>query len=270
MKHASLLFVLTALFMVSCGSNRRTYKRKYPERKQVEARKTDDNRPTDTFESTSKTTVYTDVVKGYIDRFDDIAMDQMREFGIPASITLAQGILESGAGRGDLVRRANNHFGIKCHKGWTGPSVRHDDDRRGECFRKYRKPEASYVDHSLFLTGRSRYAFLFDLRKDDYRGWAKGLKKAGYATDPKYPNKLISIIERYGLHQYDARVLGKRVKPSKPVVAYKSTDQEVYRVKKGDTLYSLSRKYGVSVEAIKERNGLTGNNIQVGQELYFK
>ncbi|MBL7472883.1 glucosaminidase domain-containing protein [Robertkochia sediminum] len=269
MKNAYLLLTLTALLLASCGSHKRTYNKRSPDRKQVEVRKPEKKREQDTFESTSKTTVYTDVVKGYIDQFDEIAMDQMKEFGIPASITLAQGILESGAGRGDLVRRANNHFGIKCHKGWTGPSVRHDDDKRNECFRKYRHPEASYADHSRFLTGRSRYAFLFDLDKDDYKGWAKGLKKAGYATDPKYPNKLISIIERYGLYKYDAMVLGKRAK-RQPEVVYKTTNQEVYRVKKGDTLYSLSRKYGVSVEAIKERNNLQGNNIQVGQELYFK
>ncbi|THD68763.1 LysM peptidoglycan-binding domain-containing protein [Robertkochia marina] len=258
--------MLLALLAVGCGTHKRTYNEKprQPEKKQVEVEKAE----TETLESTSKTTVYTDVVRAYIGTYDDIAMAQMKTYGIPASITLAQGILESGAGRGDLVKRANNHFGIKCHKGWTGPSVSHDDDSRGECFRKYRHPEESYADHSRFLTGRQRYAFLFEYEKDDYKAWAKGLKKAGYATDPRYPNKLISIIEKYGLYTFDAMVLGKKV--NQPAVAFEGEDLNAYKVQKGDTLYSLSRKYGVSVDKIKELNGLKDNNIQIGQELYFK
>src|SRR5690606_7680630 len=133
--------------------------------------------------------------------------DEMREFGIPASITLAQGILESGSGRGELTLKTNNHFGIKCHTGWEGGMEYHDDDEKGECFRKYNDPYTSYRDHSLFLTSRSRYAPLFDLRTDDYKGWAKGLRKAGYATDPRYPQKLIGLIERYELYRYDDQVL---------------------------------------------------------------
>ena len=267
MNYKYLILLLFATLMVGCGTRKKTYsyKRHYPQReRQVQK----EEREKETFESTSTTTVYTDVVRGYIDRFDDIAMEQMREFGIPASITLAQGILESGAGRGDLVQRANNHFGIKCHKGWTGPSVTHDDDEKGECFRKYEHPESSYADHSRFLTERQRYAFLFGLDKDDYKAWARGLKKAGYATDPRYPDKLMSIIEKYGLYQYDAMVLGKRVveRPS----GFKSESQEIHKVEKGDTLYSLSRKYGITVEAIRSLNGLPDNNIQVGQELYIK
>ena len=132
----------------------------------------------------------------YIAFFKAVAIYEMKLYGIPASITLAQGILESGSGRGRLARDANNHFGIKCHD-WTGPRVYHDDDRAQECFRKYNDPNQSYRDHSLFLAKRKRYANLFKHKPTDYKAWARGLKKAGYATDPKYPQKLISLIERY-------------------------------------------------------------------------
>jgi flagellum-specific peptidoglycan hydrolase FlgJ len=142
----------------------------------------------------------------YIADFAEISKVEMQKYKIPASITLAQGILESGAGKGRLAREANNHFGIKCHD-WTGDRIYHDDDRSGECFRKYRNPEESYEDHSKFLTQRRRYAPLFELRQDDYKGWARGLKKAGYATDRNYPKKLIGLIERYELHKYDDEVL---------------------------------------------------------------
>ena len=131
----------------------------------------------------------------------------MQLYGIPASITLAQRILESGAGRSGLSRKSNNHFGIKCHKDWTGERVYHDDDELQECFRKYKDPDISFRDHSLFLTERTRYKDLFKLKKDDYKGWAKGLRKAVYATNPKYPKKLITIIERYKLFNLYAEVL---------------------------------------------------------------
>jgi flagellum-specific peptidoglycan hydrolase FlgJ len=130
----------------------------------------------------------------YIETYKGLAMTEMRRTGIPASITLAQGILESGNGNSTLAVKANNHFGIKCHD-WNGPSIKQDDDRKNECFRKYRNPEKSYKDHSDFLTGRSRYAFLFDLKPDDYKAWARGLKKAGYATSSSYASALIKIIE---------------------------------------------------------------------------
>src|SRR5690606_28909978 len=159
---------------------------------------------------------YSERVANYINEYRDIAKEEMLQYGIPASITLAQGILESGAGAGELTLKANNHFGIKCHKGWEGDRVYHDDDERQECFRKYNDPKYSYRDHSLFLTQRSRYQDLFKLRKDDYKGWAKGLRKAGYATDPKYPEKLIGIIERYNLEKYDEDVLGKRISAVNP------------------------------------------------------
>jgi len=139
----------------------------------------------------------------YINLYKDIALEEMNMYGIPASITLAQGILESGHGNSNLAKKANNHFGIKCHKGWTGKTYHMDDDAEDECFRKYKNPYESFKDHSIFLSTRSRYEFLFDLEITDYQAWAKGLKKAGYATNPKYPQLLINIIEDYELHQYD-------------------------------------------------------------------
>ena len=146
----------------------------------------------------------------YIDLYKKIAIDKMKEYHIPASITLAQGILESGSGNSRLAQKANNHFGIKCHKGWTGKTFYMDDDAKDECFRKYNKVEDSYRDHSLFLTQRGRYSFLFEYDTKDYKSWAYGLKKAGYATNPRYPELLIRIIEKYDLAQYDSGKLGKR------------------------------------------------------------
>lgn len=139
----------------------------------------------------------------YIEKYKDIAIEKMYEYKIPASITLAQGILESGSGNSRLARRANNHFGIKCHSTWKGKTFREDDDARRECFRKYKSAEDSYRDHSLFLTTRGRYSDLFKLKITDYKGWAYGLKKAGYATNPKYPQLLIKIIENYNLDVFD-------------------------------------------------------------------
>ena len=147
----------------------------------------------------------------YIEYFKHIAMQEMIDYGIPASITLAQGILESGSGKGRLAVEANNHFGIKCHK-WDGDKIFHDDDKKNECFRKYKNPQTSFRDHSVFLTTRSRYEFLFDFKIDDYVSWSEGLKKAGYATDPNYPQKLINIIERYNLYEYDKIVVNKNRK----------------------------------------------------------
>ena len=196
----------------------------------------------------------------YIKRYAEIAKSEMRKSKIPASITLAQGILESGSGKGRLAVNANNHFGIKCH-GWKGQKIYHDDDRRQECFRKYKKAESSYADHSEFLTTRKRYGNLFKLNQDDYRAWAKGLKKAGYATDPKYPQKLISLIERYQLYKYDKEVLGS--------IATVRVNSGVFRyiIEKGDTLYALAKRYNTTVDAIKELNNLSSNNITLGQEI---
>ena len=139
----------------------------------------------------------------YVKKYAPAATKNMRFFKIPASITLAQGILESGYGEGTLAKKANNHFGIKCHKGWKGKSITHDDDEKDECFRSYKNPLRSYRDHSLFLVDRDRYSSLFTLNRKDYKGWAVGLKAAGYATDPKYADKLISLIERFNLNRFD-------------------------------------------------------------------
>ena len=224
--------------------------------------------------STSVTYVGTDVIGMYIFQYKDIAMSNMKIYGIPASIILAQGILESGAGRGDLCIKANNHFGIKCHEGWTGESVRHDDDSSQECFRKYDAPAGSFNDHALFLTGRSRYASLFNLSKEDYKGWANGLRRAGYATDPTYPEKLISYIERYDLGQYDAVVMGKDYTPLEKqdtrIAAFDSQNQSLYEVQKGDTLYSISKKYNLLVNELKQINNLSANTISIGQRLIVK
>jgi len=151
----------------------------------------------------------------YIAKYKDLAISEMKRTGVPASITLAQGMIESYYGKSTLAREGNNHFGIKCHNGWTGPTVRHHDDRRNECFRKYRHPEDSYYDHSDFLRSGSRYSFLFDLPATDYKSWARGLKKAGYATDPDYANMLIRKIEENRLYIYDKAL----TTPEKPVTA---------------------------------------------------
>jgi LysM repeat protein len=141
--------------------------------------------------------------EAYINNYKDIAVSEMKRTGIPASITLAQGMIESDYGRSTLAREANNHFGIKCHNDWAGPKAYHDDDNRNECFRKYNKPEDSFYDHSQFLKSASRYGFLFGLSSTDYKAWAHGLKKAGYATNPDYANMLIRTIEEKNLHYYD-------------------------------------------------------------------
>ena len=142
-------------------------------------------------------------IKRYIKLYAPIARKHMKVYKIPASITMAQGILESGYGEATLAKKGNNHFGIKCHKDWKGKKIYHDDDEENECFRSYRNPVKSYKDHSLFLVNRDRYRFLFDLKRKDYKSWAEGLKKAGYATDPEYSQKLISLIERFSLSELD-------------------------------------------------------------------
>jgi LysM repeat protein len=164
------------------------------------------------------TTYSNGVAETYVDRFKDLAVSEMIRTGIPASITLAQGMVESNYGRSTLAREANNHFGIKCHNGWSGPSVRHHDDRRNECFRKYRSADESYYDHSEFLRTGSRYTFLFKLETTDYKGWARGLKQAGYATNPDYANMLIRKIEEHNLQRFDLgyATAGSLPKPKEP------------------------------------------------------
>jgi flagellum-specific peptidoglycan hydrolase FlgJ len=213
-------------------------------------------------------------VNDYIANYKDVAMSNMKSYGIPASIILAQGILESGAGKSSLAVTANNHFGIKCHNDWKGESVLKDDDAAQECFRKYNDPAESFKDHATFLTGRNRYASLFELSKDDYEAWAKGLRLAGYATDPNYPQKLISYIESYELYQYDSQVLGKKFTLNKkkmestPVVENKSLGE--YEVQQGDTLFSIAKKFNLNLEEVKQKNNLIDNNLYVGQKLRLK
>lgn len=225
---------------------------------------------TETIESTSKTLVTSDLIHGYIFKYKDIAMSNMKNFGIPASIILAQGILESGAGQGKLALHSNNHFGIKCYTDWTGETTNHDDDASQECFRKYKNPNESYQDHAKIVSKRTRYASLFNLKKDDYTGWAKGLKAAGYATDPKYPEKLISYIERYHLDEYDNMVLGKDYVLDKNQTKISSDKLNQYVVQQGDTLYSISKKFNISVDDLKKQNNLFDNTISIGQTILIK
>jgi LysM repeat protein len=177
-----------------------------------------------------------------------------------------------------LASKSNNHFGIKCHTGWKGGRVFHDDDEKGECFRKYKYVQSSYEDHSKFLSGRRRYASLFKLRKSDYKGWAKGLKKAGYATDKKYPKKLIKIIEDYKLYEFDKfrekdlKKIKKETKRSqvKTITKSKKSPHQNYKVKKGDTLYSIARKFKTTIKNLKDANNLSTNNLSIGQQLTIK
>ena len=221
-------------------------------------------------------------VTSYIERFKTIAIQEMNKDGIPASITLAQGLFESGYGNGDLAKIANNHFGIKCTTDWKGKGYYKDDDQVNDCFRVYDKPEDSYRDHVEFLK-KKRYAALFELDKNDYKGWAKGLKQAGYATNPKYPELLVGVIEKYNLDQYDRpegevqkikredRVLtqinqniGKEVKDS---LIQTTPPDKLYTIKQGDTLYSISKRFGLTIDELKALNNMADNSIKVGQKL---
>lgn len=274
MKKHIIYTLLGLLILSSCGTQNRVAKSKKKTKKTTRVVKTTTPKtaPVEVVKTTPKVEVKTPKTSTksktelYIETYSDVAKKEMERHGIPASITLAQGILESGSGNGELTMKSNNHFGIKCHKGWKGQRVYHDDDKDKECFRKYANPAYSFTDHSLFLTGRSRYAFLFKLPKDDYKAWAKGLKKAGYATDKKYPKKLIALIERYGLYKYDAEVLGKKPEDAKKV----TTHNDRYTVSKGDTLYSIAKKHKITVAKLKSLNGLDSNEIFVGQVLFVK
>lgn len=228
---------------------------------------------TETLIATSKISVSKNTVESYVHLYAPAAMQSMKMYGIPASIKLAQGILESGSGNGTLCTTANNHFGIKCKEEWTGESVSHTDDAPNECFRKYNSALESYNDHSEFLANRVYYKNLFTLDKSDYKAWAKGLKKAGYATDPKYPAKLINIIERYRLFEYDEMVLGtnyKFVATEKEEIknlAFNNSDKQIYTVQAGDTLFAISQKFNSTIDQIKELNGLKSNSLNVGQTI---
>ena len=218
----------------------------------------------------------------YIDHFKTIAIQEMNLYGIPASITLAQGLFESGSGNGELARVANNHFGIKCTSDWKGKSYYKDDDSHNDCFRVYDRAEDSFRDHSEFLK-RPRYTKLFQLDKNDYVGWANGLKAAGYATNPNYPQLLINIIQKYHLDQYDSpetdaqkekredkvmtQIQDNTIVAKQDSAIQTNTVNNLYTVATGDTLYSISRRFGITVEDLKSLNNLTDNNIKIGQKL---
>ncbi len=196
--------------------------------------------------------------ENYLNDYKEIAIREMQRSGVPASITLAQGMLESSNGKSRLATRGKNHFGIKCNNGWTGKRIRKTDDARRECFRKYKKSSDSFRDHSDFLRNSARYSDLFSLNKNDYKGWAYGLKKTGYATNPKYPELLIGLIERYQLSQFDNKT---------PSIVNSNSKNILYQVKKGDTLFSISKKLNVELEELKRLNNLKDNNIGIGDEL---
>lgn len=230
-------------------------------------------------------------VEEYIEQFRETAMNEMKRSGVPASITLAQGILESESGNSELVKRSNNHFGIKCKSSWSGESVKHDDDARGECFRAYTDANESYRDHSDFLRVNKRYSALFSLDPADYEGWAKGLKKAGYATNPRYPDLLIKYVEQYNLQQYSLAVINKlpamdiakniddkenivpvEIKNEIPVVDNNNMQVEpamvsainktkcVY-VKKGTSLLVVANNNNISLSKLMEFNDMTEEGI---------
>jgi uncharacterized FlgJ-related protein len=235
----------------------------------------------------------------YIETFKDIAIKKMKKYRIPASITLAQGILESGSGNSRLARKGNNHFGIKCHKDWHGKKIFEDDDEKHECFRKYKKAEDSYSDHSKFLTQRGRYSFLFNYKTTDYKSWAYGLKKAGYATNPKYPELLIRLIKKYDLDKYDSDVKSSTHKKTRdkhldktkaelslpPAIATykkvykKSNGRQVYEnnrvnliiTKSGDTFYSIAEEFGIYTWQLYKYNDLNKKHVlKVGERIYLE
>ncbi|WP_406824630.1 glucosaminidase domain-containing protein [Pedobacter sp. KACC 23697] len=229
----------------------------------------------------------------YIDEFKGVAIEEMNSAGIPASITLAQGILESGSGNSDLAKYANNHFGIKCTSEWKGKNYFRDDDQKNDCFRVYKDARESFRDHSEFLK-RKRYSFLFQLDKNDYKSWAQGLKTAGYATNPRYPDLLINTIEKYELYQYDQPESEKQkiaredrvfseINQNIPKEKAKFTPVETppagakpiladgtYTVVKGDTLYNIAKRFNLTVDQLKMLNDITTDAIKLGQTLKVK
>ncbi|MBN2519780.1 MAG: glucosaminidase domain-containing protein [Bacteroidales bacterium] len=217
----------------------------------------------------------------YIEKYKDLAIKEMKRTGIPASITLAQAVLESDNGNSRLARKANNHFGIKCHNNWNGKTIKHSDDRRKECFRKYNSVYESFKDHSDFIKEGDRYKFLFDLKSTDYEAWAKGLQKAGYATSNKYAKRLIKIIEDYKLYEYDNA--SKKVKKSKKSNQNNKNklkiDRDVYEtnntkyiiVKEGDTYSNLANKCNMMQWEIYKYNDLPKDaKIIPGQKIYIE
>ena len=224
-------------------------------------------------------------VELYIQKYKDLAVEHMVEYSIPASITLAQGILESGSGESDLAVESNNHFGIKCHRDWEGDRSYYDDDEENECFRKYKSASESYLDHSLFLKNKPRYSELFSLNITDYKGWAKGLKKAGYATDPNYANNLIRVIEKYYLYDFDKLKKNKKKKNEK-ILSKNSTEKPVLKYlietynnvpyiisNSNDSYKSISDDFGIWVSELLKFNDINDStliNLNQNQRIYIK
>ena len=201
----------------------------------------------------------------YISAWKMVAIEQMNVHGIPASITLAQGILESGNGNSKLAKEGNNHFGIKCH-GWEGDKMYQDDDAKNECFRVYKNAKESYLDHSSFLKKHQRYAFLFNYKSTDYKNWAKGLKDAGYATSATYAEALIKLIEDEKLNQYDTQKGLSPIASTQNSFVFHSHQQNInpngvrYVVaKKGDTFFRISQELGISTSLLRRYNNFHPN-----------
>jgi hypothetical protein len=267
------LILFPALLLSSCAVHNGFISNREAHRNNKEIQKSNS-------EAIANYTPYTSLQ--YIDRFKTIAIQEMNLYGIPASITLAQGLFESGSGNGELAKVANNHFGIKCTGEWKGKSYYKDDDNQNDCFRVYDRPEDSFRDHSEFLK-RKRYVKLFELDKNDYQGWAYGLKAAGYATNPNYPQLLINVIKKYNLDQYDRpeteiqkekredRVLTQindnSITAEKDSVVQNTSINKLYTVAQGDTLYAISKRFGLTVDDLKALNNLADNNIKIGQKL---
>ena len=207
----------------------------------------------------------------YIQQYQDVAVNHMHEYGIPASIKLAQGILESSYGTSKLAKESNNHFGIKCHKDWAGSVVYHDDDEKDECFRKYDFVEDSYLDHSLFLVNKERYSSLFELKKNDYRNWARGLKKAGYATNPDYANKLIQLIETYNLSYYDNKETDFVIKEESLYKIKQYNYVQYVTAKAEDTYDEIAEYLGVwPWELIKYNDASDDRVLLEGERVYIQ
>lgn len=203
----------------------------------------------------------------YINQYKDIAIEQMNKYHIPASITLAQALLESNAGKSELAQKSNNHFGIKCHS-WDGGRTYHDDDEKGECFRVYKSVKDSYEDHSIFLATGNRYTFLFQFAQTDYKNWARGLKRAGYATSPTYADKLIELIERYNLNRFDRAQSGttRYLGPHTPYIA----NDIVYIIaRQGDTMQAIAEEFGISKRKLIQYNDRYRGYVPVKGDIIY-
>lgn len=218
------------------------------------------------------------VYEDYIDKYSTIAVNNMQKHGIPASITLAQGLLESGAGQSDLTKRSNNHFGIKCHRNWNGSRVYAKDDSPNDCFRKYRRAEESFEDHSQFLVQGARYRPLFRLSPTDYKGWARGLQKSGYATDRAYANKLIKLIEDYQLYRFDTGKYRKSSRREEEDVSqswkhqpYKTHGLVYVIAVNGDTYEGIAKEFGFKAKSLLKYNEVPkGFPLNEGDIVYFE